>query len=141
MSEIQPATPANVLLWVDMTTRLDLLGLRELERNLRRDWSADSLGPVLSAIEQRRACLSEAREYPVCAYCGGPCDKPTGWFAVERWDGGAVVRRGYACSAGCLIAVAHSQKDRTAASVPLTKGELPLVEEQRGRRRMCTRPR
>lgn len=127
--ELPNAKPANVLFWVDRASRLDALGLREFEAQLRRDWSAPSLTPVLDAIEERRAYLAQAREYPTCAYCGQSCDEPAGWFAVERWEGGAVVRRGYACGAGCLLAMAHSQIDRGSSSVPLTKGELPLVEE------------
>jgi hypothetical protein len=128
-SRLPAAKPANVVFWSDRVGRLDALGLREFEAQLRRDWSEDSLGPVLEAIAQRRQELANTPDYPTCAYCGGPCDKPFGWFVVERWEAGEVARRGYACGAGCLIATAHAQRDRHPASVPITKGSLELVEE------------
>ena len=66
----------------------------------------------------------------VCAYCAGPCNKPFGWFVMERWENGRAVARGYVCGAGCLIATAHSQRDRDPASVPITKGVLQRLEER-----------
>lgn len=48
------AQPASVLQWADMAGRLDLIGLRELEAQLRRQWSEVSLGPALIAIAGRR---------------------------------------------------------------------------------------
>jgi hypothetical protein len=125
---LPPANASDVLRWIDMAARLDLIGLRELEAQLRRQWSEPSLGPALHAIEGRRQALEHPTPVPSCAYCLGPCSKPFGWFAVERWEAGAVVRRGYACSAGCLIAVAHAQRDREASSPPLLKGALSPVE-------------
>lgn len=66
---------------------------------------------------------------PICVECGGPCDKPFGWFVVERWEGGRVVARGHVCCAGCLIATAHSQRDDRL--YPPTRGALePVVDER-----------
>jgi hypothetical protein len=130
MSDGLPSASADsVTHWVQMASRLDLLGLREFEAQLGRHWSADSLGPVREAIAERRPFLEQPHDYPLCAYCGQPCSKPTGWFAVERWEGGKVARRGYACGAGCLIAVAHSQRDRAGDAVPFARGQLEPVEE------------
>src|SRR5688572_25163494 len=79
-----PAKPTNVMFWADRPSRLDELGLREFERELRRDWSEESLGPVLEAIAVRREEIARRGPVPTCVYCHGPCDKPFGWFAVER---------------------------------------------------------
>jgi len=69
-------------------------------------------------------------ELPICAYCAGPCNKPFGWFVMERWENGRAVARGFVCCAGCLIATAHSQRDRDPASVPITKGVLQRLEKR-----------
>ena len=124
----QSAQPGDLERWIAMAVRLDLIGLRDLEATLRRQCSEASLGPVLYAIEGRRQYLEHPTPVPSCAYCFGPCDKPFGWFAVERWEAGAVVRKGYACSVGCLMATAHSQIDRGPSSPPLTKGALSPIE-------------
>jgi hypothetical protein len=126
--ELPAAKPANVAFWADRVTRLDALGLREFEWDLRRQWSAESLAPVLEAIECRRQELAQVRTVPTCVYCGAPCDKPFGWFAVERWERGRLYSRGHVCGAGCLIATAHAQRDRDGRADPITKGLLTPVE-------------
>lgn len=124
--------PANALFLADRPQRLDALELRTFEAEIRREWSEESLGPVLEAIAARRAELEHIAtiEVPTCAYCSGRCDQPNGWFAVERWEAGRVRKRGYACSAGCLIATAHSQVDRNPSGVPVIKGALTEIEDE-----------
>jgi hypothetical protein len=135
------ASADSVAHWVQMASRLDLLGLREFEAQLGRHWSADSLGPAIEAFAKRREELSRATDYPTCAYCGGPCNKPFGWFVVERWEGGEVARRGYVCGAGCLIATAHAQRDRSGDSEPIEHGRLEPVEEKAVARFVDQHPR
>ena len=70
-------------------------------------------------------------EVPKCAYCGIEVDLSKPYWVVERWEGGRCVARGFVSSGGCLIATAHSQRPRDATSVPITKGLLDPVVEQR----------
>ena len=114
--------------WVGMAGRSTLLELRDLEAQLRRQWSAESLAPATEAIEARRRELEHPALVPVCVECGGPCDKPFGWFVVERWERGRAVRRGSACGVGCLIATAHSQRHNSV--VPTTRGVLLPIEDR-----------
>jgi hypothetical protein len=67
---------------------------------------------------------SEAGPGPCCAYCAQPGIKPFGWFTIERWENGQVVKRGFACGAGCMLAVAHFQRERDPNSTPKTTGIL-----------------
>jgi len=68
---------------------------------------------------------------PTCAYCGSPVDLVNPYWVVERWEDGRCVARGFVNHAGCLIATAHSQRPRDANSVPITKGRLEPVLDER----------
>ena len=67
----------------------------------------------------------------ICAYCDSPIDLTKPYWILERWEGGRCVARGFVNHAGCLIATAHSQRPRDASSVPITKGRLEPVLDER----------
>jgi len=55
---------------------------------------------------------------------------------VERWEAGRVARKAVACGAGCLLAVAHTQRDqsdqhpaRPRVLAPVEAAEVELVDE------------
>jgi hypothetical protein len=81
---------------------------------------------VVEAIEARRRQLSQTSDVPHCVECGGPCDKPAGWFVVERWERGRAARRGHVCGVGCLIATAHSQG--CSGVTPTSRGVLLPID-------------
>ena len=70
-------------------------------------------------------------EIPKCACCESAVDLTKPYWVVERWEGGRRVARGFVSNAGCLIARAHSQPPRAATSVPITKGRLEPVLDER----------
>ena len=70
-------------------------------------------------------------DIPICAYCASPVDLSTPYWVLERWEGGRCIARGFVSNAGCLIATAHAQRPRDANSVPLQKGLLEPVADDR----------